>query len=870
MINRKLTPIHALRMRTIGILLALVVLMGCSAEKKNFFSKAYHNTTAYFNAYFIAKEHTEEIERSIWENHQDNYNDILHVLPEIDTNFTSSLEDKIEDIIIKASLPIQRHGNSDWVDDSYILIGKARLFSGNYVDAIETFKYVNTRSENKDARHKALINLMRTFIEYDEFNNAVAVADHLKKEKLSDDNRRNFNEVSAYLYQQRDDYGNMIRHLTRTILLSKPRERLARNHFIAGQVYQKFGYDSAAYANYNQCLKHNPIYEMSFYAKLNMAQVTRQAQGQSVKKVRKFFNKLLKDDKNIEYQDKIYYEMARFELNQDNYEQAIENYQKSVRSSVQNQRQKAYSYLGLGKLYYDHYNNYQLAKNYYDSVMTVMPADDEQFETVQQRQHILRDFVKQLTIIETQDSLLQLATMNTSELNNLLADVVAQQEKAKEEEAKARKKAARKSSFRIDEDAPFDALSSQEDGGVWYFYNPSAISSGMNEFRRRWGERRLEDDWRRSRKQQSENIEQLEELAETTDESQEQEEASPEEEVSTSDKIEQLKATIPFEQAERDTALAKIEEAYYKLGNIYNLQLKERQNAAQTFEKLLDRFEETPYRAEVLYQLYLIYQELNPDKAGRFKEELLAKFPETDYAKLIENPDYLKETELASQRLKKLYNIAYDYFDEGNYKEAELLVSRAITQYPDNPFNDHLKILDILITGKMEGEDQYKYQLQQFIDNNPESTLTSYAQDLLEASKNIKEREIRRKGAQYISDLEQEHFFIVAYQNIEQNNKQIPEAIDSLLTDYPDESLKTGNLNLNEQKALVLVNKFDNKEAAMDFYSAVNAPGSPLVQFSSEELNTFVITKDNFQILFQTKDLLSYLSFFEKYYSDTP
>ena len=37
-------------------------------------------------------------------------------------------------------------------------------------------------------------------------------------------------------------------------------------------------------------------------------------------------------------------------------------------------------------------------------------------------------------------------------------------------------------------------------GGKWYFYNPATLSFGLSEFRKIWGKRKLEDDWRRKDK----------------------------------------------------------------------------------------------------------------------------------------------------------------------------------------------------------------------------------------------------------------------------------------------------------------------------------------------------------------------------------
>ena len=158
-----------------------------------------------------------------------------------------------------------------------------------------------------------------------------------------------------------------------------------------------------------------------------MAQVTRLDQKIDIKKIRKYFTKLLKDSKNEEFKDKIYFEMGRFEAKHNNLNKAIENFKSSIRVSKNNPKQKAYAYLELGKLYFEHFKKYTLAKDYYDSTITVLPKTDERYASIKERQEILTDFVTQINTIQLQDSLLNLAAMNKNDLDKLLDDVIEQQ-----------------------------------------------------------------------------------------------------------------------------------------------------------------------------------------------------------------------------------------------------------------------------------------------------------------------------------------------------------------------------------------------------------------------------------------------------------
>ncbi len=851
-------------------------LWGCAAEKKNLFSKTYHNTTAHYNAYFIAEEDLEKVKQAVEDSYDRDFNKILKIFPDIDSATVQSQKDNLEDCIIKASLAIQRHPNSRWVDHSYVLVGKARFYLAEFSDAIETFKYVNTKGKSDDARHDALVSLMRTFIHNNEHNNAIAVFDFLKKEELNDDNLRQMYLTLAYLFQLRNDYNNAAKMLAEAIPLSKKKDHIARQHFILAQIYQEKGRDTLSYEHYRSCVKKNPDYEMSFYAKLYMAQVS-PTTGSNVKRIRRYFKKLLRDEKNIEYRDKIYYEMAGFELKQDDYDLAVDHLKSSVRESTQNMRQKAYSYLKLGELYYEHFKNYELAKDYYDSTVSVLPKEDERYEQIAERHQILVEFVEQIVTIRVQDSLLNLATMNPEALSQLLDEEVARKKRTLDDEAQAQRKAERKAAGGGANmmQNPFDQdggnFGEQEEGGTWYFYNNAATSSGRSEFARKWGKRTLEDNWRRSRRESSaefavaDNPDSLDEEMVSADRKKGEPDAP---EFDFEAEREALMNTIPFDEEAKTLALGKIELAYYNLGNIYNFKLLEKENSIESFKILISRFPKTEHYPEALYQLYLIYTALDDkDSAQFYANELQRLFPDSLYAKLIENPNYLADLDATGERLKRLYKIAYDFYDVGNLNESLMLVERAIQEYPDNDFSDNLELLKILIIGKMEGIYKYQFLLQEFIKDNEESELLEHATALLETSRKYQEKEEKQKGIKFIKEFDHEHYFVAVFNNRNNIAAKVSEKINDFSEKkFPQKELKTGSLILNDNQSLVMVNAFINKKEAQEYLKALNGNDNPLLSFESVNFDTFVISRENFQVLFQTKELSAYLDFYKENY----
>ncbi len=856
--------------KTWKIILGLVIpslLIGCSPERKNFVSKSFHNTTARYNAYFYASERLQEVEDAIESNHKNNFNEILKIFSDVDSGVINSMREQLEEVIKKASIAIQRHPNSRWVDDSYILVGKSRYYSGDFVNAIETFKYVNTKSEDDNARHEALVWLMRTFLDYNEENNAIAVSDYLKKEKLNPVNTRLLELTRAYLYEKREDYDEMVIHLVNVAPGLTKKENTARIHFLIGQVYQQKGFDAEAYNYYNICLKNNPNYELSFYAKLNMAQVTELADQNDVKKTRKYFVQLLKDRKNVEFKDKIYYEMANFEIKQDNYEKGIEYYKSSVASSVTNPRQKGYSYLKLGEIYFNHFRNYETAKAYYDSTVTVLPKDDDKFTSVSERQVILADFVDQIQTIHLQDSLLSLAKMDTSTLYAYLDEVIEDKQKQAEEEAKNREKNLKRGDFtQTDLFNPFSQNNTltASSGSTWYFYNQNAIGLGQTEFKRIWGDIPLEDHWRRSNKSTTGEFAQEDSNEIMNAENpQESDVAGP----IAGNTREQYLATIPFTQEAQQLALMKIEMAYYNLGKIYNFQLEEEAEAAESFEELINRFPESEYTPEVLYLLFLIYKELENDKYLEVANRLTSGFPNTTFAKLVNNPNYREESNIASEKLKSYYKMAYEYYLVDSINQALSTVDKGIELYPDNSFSDNMELLRIFLLAKTDGYYKYQYELQEFDDKFPESELLNYVNELITASEELQTRLATEKEIQYIPYFDQVHYCIFMYPTLEDLSDKIPHEIEDLnKNNWTSGDLKTGNLMFNDSYSMVLINEFANREKAMEYFKMFNEKQSAFENLGPYKFYSFVISEDNFQILYRTKGLQDYMNFFKNNY----
>lgn len=845
----------------IYITLLALSLAGCSSQSNTVTSKAFHNTTAHFNGYWYANEEIAKIEKDNLKAHVDDFNEILLLYPPLDSVRAKGYDKEIQEAIKMASLAIQRHPNSKWTDDSYILVGKARLLSLDWGNAIQTFKFVNTKSKNPDARHEAIIQLARTFTEHNEYNNAIAAFDFLEKENLNKVNRKNFFLQRAHYFQKRENYDYMVRNLTQAIPLLKKNDRRGRVYFIIGQVYQELGLEAEAFNFYKKTISTNPEYEIDFYARLYMAQVAEISRSRDLASARKSFHQLLKDSKNKDFRDKIFYEMGVFEFKQHNLNESITNYNLAVREGS-NKQIDGEAYLRLGEIYYDTLKNYPLSQAYYDSAVSALPTTYENYKAIQARQQVLNTFVKNLNIISWQDSLFTLAKMDTASLRKHIADVLESQKKP---EVKTKKKKRIRVSLNqanssiANTDASFELSD-------WYFGNPAAVALGQTEFARIWGSFELTDNWRRSvrtsgglsRPQPGQPVAEATRTAAT-------------ENIPVADPVQVEFDRIFQELPLTDSAIAhahrKIETALFSLGDIYYFDLKETGNAVTSYESLLTRYPETQYRAETLYKLYLIFKDSNPAKAEQFAHELKKKFPDSSYAKIIVNPNYLQESGLVAEQQKLIYKKAYDHVEGGDYGNAAVLIEEAIS-LGETEFVPNLKLLSIIIIGKTENISQYQLSLEEFIKANAATNLANYAQRLLDASRSLTLQREKEKGIQYISSFEEPHFFVLISEKKDAIESTAAKTLEQFnTTHFTKSKLKVSNLILTDTYTLTLVSDLIDFATAKAYYKSFNEKRDTLGGLANYKFRYFVITKDNFDIFYRTKGIDEYTRFFEKNYS---
>ncbi|MDD2562804.1 MAG: hypothetical protein PHU27_01140, partial [Salinivirgaceae bacterium] len=497
----------------LGLAFIIIVAGGCSTSKNTWSRRAYHNVNSYFNAYYNGDLAYREGMKKMNEETKDNYSLIIPVFPYSNKGNSSIASTAMDRAFKKGSKAIQKHSITarpekrpkstkkrefydqpefvKWTWHSYLLVGKSHFIKRDFYAAIESFSFIIKTYSMLPIKYDAQLWLARTYTEMGSFKRADPIFKLMEgtsdfPERLE----RDLNLVKADYHLKQNELELAAVHLELAVKLTKRKSEVYRYQFILGQIYQQLGDDRNANEKYSLVMRRNRNYEMSFNARVNLAQISSKNERDNAALKRELL-KMARDDKNIEYLDQLYFALGKIADNEGKKNDAKELYLKSAHASKANKNQKGQSYLELGILYLAE-PEYVKANTYLDSAMTLVSKEIPDYKTYFKLSLNLRELVENITLVETQDSLQRMAAMSEAE-RNALADAAIADIARREREEKAREQMDRLAASQMQQQT---RTLDQGVGGGFYFYNPATQSAGAIQFQAKWGNRTLEDDWR--------------------------------------------------------------------------------------------------------------------------------------------------------------------------------------------------------------------------------------------------------------------------------------------------------------------------------------------------------------------------------------
>lgn len=872
------------RLHYFPVLALLLVLSACATNKNNAFYRGWHNMNARYNGYFYSRENFKESAKKVEKANKDNFLEILPIFVYPDNNTAKNYYSDFDKTIKKSSVVIQRHAITTkktkeeipnacrWIDENYVLIGKAHFYKRDFFSALEAFTYVSKKYPKPEAKYSGMLWMIRTNDEIGSYSEAMPIIDQLRTAGDFPKDRsfqQDFAAVQADYYIKTADYDPAIKHLTKAISLTKNKKVKARFTFVLAQLYEKQGDTKKASMYYGMVPKLHPLsYDMEFNAKINQAKLYDVGSG-DMAGIKKRLYKMLRDDKNIEYQDQIYYTLADIAYREKDIPAALTLLDKSIHSSVNNNTQKALSYMKRADIYFER-TDYRPAEANYDSTMSFLPKEYPGYAQISEKKKSLTSLVTNLKTITLEDSLQRLAAMSEADRNKTIDHMIA---KIEEDERKAEEaKAAQQEVMQLGQASGSSTTSSSggSNTGQWYFYNPSTVSFGVSDFNKKWGARKLEDNWRRSQKDQVLAAATEDEPAAVDTTASKGKKDPKGNKTNKKDRDYYLKS-VPLTPDALAKSNDRIVEAYYNVGSIYKEQLDNNAKSVEALEELLRRYPENKYKLPSYYQLYRTYLAMkNQPKSDYYRNIILKSYPDSEYAHIINNPDAAKDIAASRNVVEKFYSETYQLYSEGNYTQALANCLRADTTYAKSYLMPQFSFLKALCIGRTQDIDAFETALVQVTIKYPKDPVKPKAQEIIDQIKRQKNPAAAAAmpkdtvaKPKFIFNETGEYYWVTIVENGKGDINKFKTRLSDLNTQSFDLlQLNVSSVFLDMTHQLISVKTFDGKVKAMQYYNFMKDNKDAVKDLQPGTYQSFIISAENYPIFYKDKNVQDYQAFF--------
>lgn len=909
--------------KSIFILLVIPFLLSCSTQKNTSGRRFYHETTTKYNIYFNGKTSYEEGLQAIDKSAQEDFTNILPLYAISHHESASAATSQMERTIEKCRKCIKLHSIKarpkpnpkkrsdpkyrDWlkreefnkeIDKAWLLLGMAEFHKGDFLGSVGTFNYIERHyAYDKDMLAQCQLWRVRAYSEMDWIYEAEDLMNKVKQDDLSRKHASLYAAVKADLMLKLERYNQAIPLLKLAREDEHKPQQKTRINYILAQLYEQQNNRPLALEHYQKVIKASPSVEMKFNAQLKKALLNPNSQ-----KAVKSLKKMAKLDKNKDLLDLIYTAIGDICLHQKDTAQALENYALAIEKSTQNGMPKARALITAADICYKQ-QNYVQAQPYYSEASQILSTDNKDYLRVQHLAETLSELVTEQQVVILQDSLQHLATLSEDEQMAIVKKLIEDLEKKEKEEQEKAEQLARQQENELN-DGPRGVntrgmLGGSTGSGEWYFYNPQLLKQGKQEFAKKWGNRTLEDNWRRIMKSGS---------AFATNDADSENEEGTNEQANDTTKTQATLVTdnkdpqfylqqIPKTQEDIDASNELIATALYNMVGIYETKVEDPVLAQQTYEEFLRRFPQDKRKLELLYRQYLTaLKNNNQEQATNIRQQIIREYPDTKEAKIASDPDYFANAVRMLQEQDSLYEQTYNTYQKGEYRQVKQQTEQFEQKYPTSTLMPRFLFLKAVSVGKTEPKNAFVAALRNLLDRYPQHELGTMAKDML-AKMNVdtdakvedgnngllnKREEITLEQDTIPQDV---HFdaerkepamvlLVLPQQNDEKNkdNKQGNEQLNYLqyqiaVFNFSQFLIKDYDLQavpfFQDGLSALQIKGFESLDETDWYISLIRANKEVAQLLSTEQIQTIGITEKNYQLLGNPFTLNDYLDFIQ-------
>ena len=672
-------------MKKLTTLLIVILFLGCSTQKNKTLNKRYHSTVSTFNVLFNGNESIKEGKESFLKSYQEDFWEILPVEPIESTNKIITVDGLENKSFLKAeekaAKAIQKHsmliGGVQYnpkTQDAYLMLGRARYLDQRYVPAIEAFNQVYKLNIDNQAWKQSVIWKARSNIRLEQELVAVELLQELLK------NKKNSSEIVAKAYSvlsmaylKLNKTNEALKTLEIAQRNTKDKNHKARLLYIKGQLYEKQNEIDSAKNSFNKILNFKRKISRNIYIN---AKIKALLYSESLNSKKEFL-KLIKNEENKPYLDKIYYNYSKLLFSTGSVAMAKNFLNMSIKENPADKKLKSKAYIKFSELNFND-TNFLTAGRYLDSTLQVLDKKSKEFWFYERQKKGIQKVVDLEENLIFYDSLIRLSSYDKKKLDEILKSISTENKQQSE----------KSSSNEVRQDRVFKKTN-------FYFYNDKIVAFGIKSFKSVWGNRERNTYWRSEKSILKNNI--------SSDNTANEEDSNkPVSENET--QFLELYKDIPFSEFKKDSLNNLIDLSKLELAELYTLKYKNYKLGETVLTQYLSKDPNSNRATKAKYLLYKLYKIQNNEKYIKIKEDIIASDSLSRFAKiLLKDPDMLMD----ENKSLALRDSLAKMFNNQDFEKIIKSVDLNIDIVEKEEIKVDLELLRAQSYGRLEGIEKY-------------------------------------------------------------------------------------------------------------------------------------------------------------------
>lgn len=763
---------HTRHLFELVLVVALAVLMGaCSTKKNTAGSRFWQSLNTRYNVYYHGKTNYDEQLKEMLDNYEDDYSQRLFVhpaearanpkAPQPAGSFDRTIE-KMQKAIALHSIkkkPKKKSGKSSdpkykawmareeynpFMHNCWYTLALAQYMKGDFLNASATFRYISRHfSWKPELVEEARVWEALSYCALGWTSEADNVLARVHIDKIDSKRVRSLaNLAFADYYIKEHMAEEAAPYLAEAVKGAKGSQKVRQN-FLLGQLYEELDQKDLAYEAYKRAGSSNSSsYRTKFNARIKQSAVY---QGFNIAGEVRALKHMTRYDRNKEYLDQIYYAIGNLYLTRQDTVHAIENYILAAEKSTRNGIDKAISQLTLGGIYFAQHQ-YDKAQPCYAEAVPQLSEDYPNYKALKQRSDVLDELAVYSQNVTLQDSLLKLSKMSDEEVKAVIKKIIDElkkKEKEEKENAARENYLANQASQGQNQNQSSNAPQqfSMNNDKSWYFYNTQTKNAGKTQFQQLWGNRKLEDNWRRRNKQTFSfdgdgssilNDSTLQAMMDSLGNDSIPVDTAALRRAEDPHYEEYYLKQIPKTEEQIQAAHEIIQEGLYNMGVILKDKLEDYEAAAVQFNRLLTDYPDNTYRLDTYYNMYLMYmREGSVNRAAIYRDMILSDFAESKEGKALQDPNYIENLKRMNADQEQMYAEAYANYLANNNEAVHQAYAEMMRKYPLSAIMPKFMFIDALSYVTQRNYDKFKETLKDMLQRYPETDITPVASGIV-------------------------------------------------------------------------------------------------------------------------------------------